>query len=145
MNAPDVDGSTPLQWAAHWNDLDTVKALLAAGAKPNASNRYGVTPLHEAATIGSAPIVSALLRAGAKANAVYGEGETALMLASRSGSVESVKLLLEAGADVNAAEKFRGQTALMLAATRIMRPWSRRCSLPAPSRTHARSNTPFRS
>ena len=117
VNGPDVDGSTPLQWAAHWNDLETVKALLAAGAKPNASNRYGVTPLHEAATIGSAPVVNALLRAGAQASAVYGEGETALMLAARSGSVESVKLLLEAGADANAAEKFRGQTALMLAAT----------------------------
>jgi ankyrin repeat protein len=116
VNAPDVDGSTPLQWAAHWNDSDTVKALLGAGAKPNVSNRYGVTPLHEAATIGSAPIVNALLRAGAQANATYGEGETSLMLASRSGSVESVKLLLEAGADANAAEKFRGQTALMLAA-----------------------------
>jgi uncharacterized protein len=117
VNAPDVDGSTPLQWAAHWNDLITVKALLAANAKPNASNRYGVTPLHEAATIGSAPVVSALLRAGANANAIYGDGETALMLASRSGSLESVKLLLEAGAEVNAAETFRGQTALMLAAT----------------------------
>jgi ankyrin repeat protein len=116
VNTPDVDGSTPLQWAAHWNDLETVKALLAAGAKPNVSNRYGVTPLHEAATIGSAPVVNALLRAGAPVNAVYGEGETALMLASRSGSVESVKLLLEAGADANVAEKFRGQTALMLAA-----------------------------
>jgi ankyrin repeat protein len=116
VNTADVDGSTPLQWAAHWNDLDTVKALLAAGAKPNASNRYGVTPLHEAATIGSTAVVNALLRAGAQANAVYGEGETALMLAARSGSVESVKLLLEAGADANAAEKFRGQTALMLAA-----------------------------
>jgi ankyrin repeat protein len=116
VNATDVDGSTPLQWAAHWNDLDIVKALLAAGAKPNVSNRYGVTPLHEAATIGSAPVVNALLRAGAQVNAVYGEGETALMLASRSGSVESVKLLLEAGADANVAEKFRGQTALMLAA-----------------------------
>jgi ankyrin repeat protein len=117
VNAPDVDGSTPLQWAAHWNDLETVKALLAAGAKPNVASRYGVTPLHEAATIGSAPVVNALLRAGAKADAVYGEGETPLMLAARSGNVESVKLLLEAGADVNAAEAFRGQTALMLAAT----------------------------
>lgn len=116
VNSADVDGSTALQWAAHWNDVETVKALLAAGAKPNAANRYGVTPLHEAATIGSAPIVNALLRAGAKADVVYGDGETALMLASRSGNLESVNLLLEANADVNAAEKFRGQTALMLAA-----------------------------
>jgi ankyrin repeat protein len=116
VNAADADGSTALQWAAHWNDVETVKALLAAGAKATAANRYGVTPLHEAATIGSAPIISALLRAGAQADAVYGEGETALMLAARSGNVESVKLLLEANADVNAAETFRGQTALMLAA-----------------------------
>jgi uncharacterized protein len=116
VNAADVDGSTPLQWAAHWNDLETVKVLLSAGAKPNATNRYGVTPLHEAATIGSSPIVNALLRAGATVDVTYGEGETALMLASRSGSVESVKLLLEANANVNAAESFRGQTALMLAA-----------------------------
>jgi ankyrin repeat protein len=105
-----------LQWAAHWNDLETVKLLLAAGAKPNVANRYGVTPLHEAATIGSSAIVAALLRAGAQADAAYGDGETALMLAARAGSVESVTLLIEAGADANAAEKFRGQTALMLAA-----------------------------
>ncbi len=116
VNAPDADGSTPLQWAAHWNDLEMVTALLAAGAKPTVANRYGVTPLHEAATIGSAAVVSALLRAGAKPDAAYGEGETALMLAARSGNLDSVKLLLEANADVNAAEKFRGQTALMLAA-----------------------------
>ena len=116
VNATDVDGTTALQWAAHWNDVDTVKALIAAGAKANVASRYGVTPLHEAASIGSAPIVNALLRAGATADATYGEGETPLMLAARSGNLETVKLLLEAGANVNAAEKFRGQTALMLAA-----------------------------
>ena len=116
VNAADVDGTTALQWAAHWNDPDSVNSLLAAGASPNAASRYGVTPLHEAATIGSAPIVRALLRAGARPDAAYGEGETPLMSAARSGDVESVELLLEAGADPNAAEKFRGQTALMMAA-----------------------------
>jgi ankyrin repeat protein len=116
VNASDADGATALQWAAHWNDLDTVKALIAAGAKATAASRYGVTPLHEAAEIGSAPIVNALLRAGASPDATYGDGETPLMLAARSGNVEAVKLLIEAGANVNAAERFRGQTPLMMAA-----------------------------
>lgn len=116
VNAADVDGTTALQWAAHWNDLETVKALLGAGAKANAASRYGVTALHEAAAIGSAPIVNALLRAGAAVDPAYGEGETPLMMAARSGNLETVKQLVEAGASVNAAEKFRGQTALMLAA-----------------------------
>src|SRR6185503_6340811 len=48
VNAPDAEGSTPLQWAAHWNDLEMVKALLAAGAKPTVANRYGVPPLSAA-------------------------------------------------------------------------------------------------
>ena len=116
VNATDTDGATALQWAAHWNDLDTAKTLIAAGAKVTAASRYGVTALHEAAAIGSAPIVNALLRAGASPDAAYGEGETPLMLAARSGSVDAVRLLIEAGADVNAAERFRGQTPLMMAA-----------------------------
>src|SRR5262245_39790208 len=48
VNGPDADGMTPLHWAAHWNELDLVKQLLAAGANAKAANRYGVTPLHEA-------------------------------------------------------------------------------------------------
>ena len=32
VNTPQVDGTTALHWAAHYDDLDTVKALLAAGA-----------------------------------------------------------------------------------------------------------------
>jgi ankyrin repeat protein len=106
----------PLHWAAHWNDLETVRALLAAGARPDAANRYGVTPLHEAATLGNAAMAGALLRAGADVNAAYGEGETPLMIAARTGSPETVRLLLESGAAVNAAERWRGQTPIMFAA-----------------------------
>jgi len=114
-NAADAEGMTPLHWAAHWNDLETVKLLIAAGAKAKTANRYGVTPLHEACTVGNAAIVNALLKAGADVNAAYGDGETPLMTASHSGSVDVVKLLLEGGAKVNAAESFRGETALMFA------------------------------
>jgi uncharacterized protein len=109
VNGADVEGMTALHWAAHWNDLDTLKALIGAGAKAAVANRYGVTPLHEAATVGNAAMVNALLRAGADANAAYGDGETPLMTASRTGSADS-------GAQVNAAEEFRGQTAIMYAA-----------------------------
>ena len=115
VNAADVEGMTPLHWAAHWDDLATVKQLLAMGASPKVANRYGVTPLHEAATVANAEMVNALLRAGADPNAAYGDGETPVMVAARTGNASVVKLLLEGGADVDAAEKFRGQTALMLA------------------------------
>jgi ankyrin repeat protein len=115
-NTADVDGTTPLQWAAHWNDLDTVRLLIAAGARAHVANRYGVTPLHEACTVGNAAIVNALIKAGADVNAAYGEGETPLMTAARAGSSDVVRLLLESGAQVNAAESFRGETALMMAA-----------------------------
>src|SRR3990172_3527390 len=39
------------------------------------------------------------------------------MTAARTGNIESVKLLLAHGADVHATEEYRGQNALMWAAT----------------------------
>ena len=117
VNAPQPDGTTALQWAAHWNDLDAVKALLTSGANPKVANRYGVTPLSEAATLGNAAMIEALLAAGADPNTMTtGDGETVLMTASRSGSLEAVTILLSRGAEVNAKENYRGQTALMWAA-----------------------------
>jgi ankyrin repeat protein len=107
---------TALHWAAHWNDLETVKVLLKAGATPKAANRYGVTPLHEASTVGNLAIIEALLVAGADPNAPLGEGETPLMTAARTGNTPAVKMLIAHGAQVNARESWRGQTALMWAA-----------------------------
>ena len=115
VNTPDVDGMTPLHWAAHWDELEIVKLLLSAGANAKAANRYGVTPLHEASLVANVAMMDALLKAGATPNVVYGSGETPLMTAARTGSVDAVKLLLDNGADVNAAEEFRGQTPIMYA------------------------------
>lgn len=115
VNLPDVEGMTPLIWAAHSDDLDAVKLLLAAGANAKAGNRYDVTALSEAANCGDGAMIEALVKAGADVNAPVGEGETPLMTASRTGSAMGVKALLAAGANVNATDKYRGETALMWA------------------------------
>ena len=117
INSQQNDGTTALQWAAHWNDTETVELLLSAGANPKIANRYGVSPLSEAAAAGNGPIIEALLKAGADPNVpITPDGETVLMTASRSGDVKTVKALLAHGANVNAIENYRGQTALMWAA-----------------------------
>lgn len=82
VNAVDLDGTTALIYAAHQNDLDGVKLLLAAGANAKAANRYGITALAESCNVGNGPMIEALVNAGADANAPIGEGETPLMTAS---------------------------------------------------------------
>lgn len=117
VNLAQPDGTTALHWAAHWNDLETVKLLLASGANAKAANRYGSTPLSEAVVQGSAAMVEALLKAGADSNtALSADGETVLMAAARAGNLDAVTVLLNHGANVNATESYKGQTALMWAA-----------------------------
>jgi uncharacterized protein len=115
VNAPDVDGTTALIYAAHQNNPDLVKMLLGAGANAKAANRYGITALWEAANLGNGEMMATLLSAGADARAAVGEGETPLMTASRTGTLAGVKALMAAGADVNAKDSYRGETALMWA------------------------------
>ena len=53
-----------------------MKALLAAGANPNARNKWGWTPLHLAAENSDSPaVVRALLAAGANPRAKDKEGK----------------------------------------------------------------------
>src|SRR6185503_7483129 len=92
-NEADADGTSALHWAVHRSALESVSALLAAGAAVDAENRYGVRPAYLAA-----------------------EGETLLMTAARTGDVATIDALLAAGADVDALESRGGQTALMAAA-----------------------------
>jgi uncharacterized protein len=115
VNAAEADGTTALDWAAHWDDAATVTALIRAGADVNAANDYGVTALTLACQNRGTPIVALLLDAHANPNLPQWTGETPLMTCARTGSAEAVKLLLDHGADPNAKETIHGQTALMWA------------------------------
>jgi uncharacterized protein len=116
VDAPDPDGTTPLEWAVYNDDLQTAQRLLHAGADAKAANRYGVTALSLAATNRNAAMAEALLKAGADASAKLPDGDTILMTAARTGNPEIVRLLIEHGADVNAKGTAYGETALIWAA-----------------------------
>lgn len=116
VNSAELDGATALHHAVWLDDARMVELLVRSGASVNAANVHGITPLSLACTNGSANVAKLLLAAGADPNTATPEGETALMNAARTGNEELIALLLERNANVNAAEKWRGQTALMWAA-----------------------------
>ena len=48
VNATNLDGSTPLHWAARKNNELGIRALLKFGAEPEVKNKWGATPLDNA-------------------------------------------------------------------------------------------------
>ena len=64
-----VDGTTPLHFAVHNDNLEEAAKLIRAGADAKAANRYGVTPLVLACTNGNGAMVELLLESGADPNA----------------------------------------------------------------------------
>src|SRR5207247_9612234 len=46
INTAEGDGTTPLHWAVHYDDLATTNLLIRAGAVVNAADDTGVTPLY---------------------------------------------------------------------------------------------------
>ncbi|CEL03894.1 hypothetical protein ASPCAL05032 [Aspergillus calidoustus] len=142
----DINGLTPLLFAANAGDASVVTALLtdtrtsvetkdtalalAAGrghgavvkvllghrADPNLPGKTGQTALHEAADGCHVAVVRILVEGGASVDAQNLDGRTALWLASKKGCEEAVKILLEHGANLKLAGD-DGLTALHCAAT----------------------------
>lgn len=71
----------PLHSAAASGSVDLVRALLEAGADPNAAQAGGVTALHTAAHRGDLEMARALLAAGARRDATMDGGKSPLDMA----------------------------------------------------------------
>jgi hypothetical protein len=96
-------------WLIFARSVAAVRALIAAGANPNATTNGGETALHSAAQHPAA-FAAALIESGAR---VDGSGEaraTPLYTASCAGNAGVVKVLLAAGAKADAS--FEGVSAL---------------------------------
>ena len=121
VNLASKSGSTPLMFSAQ-GSLKSVRALLAAGARPNDVHPdTGQTALIIASTMGKTDIVAALLDNGADPNIKDANTFTALHAAvrdsdygvdhaSRVAAAATVKVLLAHGADPNARLNQKKQT-----------------------------------
>ncbi|MGL5018560.1 MAG: ankyrin repeat domain-containing protein, partial [Luteolibacter sp.] len=108
------EASDRLVDAAYQNDLTAVRALVTAGAKPDAPNALGANAVAMVCMNGNAAMLSYLLESGASAESVS-SGEPVLVTAARAGHAECVAMLLDKGANAKSAGS-KGQSALMWAA-----------------------------
>jgi ankyrin repeat protein len=116
---------TPLVYATRANDLESVKALLAAGADINQTTGYGWSPLLVATQNRYYKLGAYLIEHGADVNLVNKGAWAPLYLATDNRNIESgdypvrkgdmdhlefIKLLIDKGANVNARMKDSSET-----------------------------------
>ena len=112
-------GETPLHDLAGFENPAIVRALLEAGADPNALDVSGHPPLSFWAGVGGNPqVLTALLEAGAKFQTRDIDGFVQLHIAAERDRPASVKALLGAGAVLNTRNN-AGRTALHAAAASV--------------------------
>jgi ankyrin repeat protein len=101
VRRPEHPKNKELCEAAFVCDFARVRALLAAGADPDARDQDERTPLFSAVLGNSVGLIGLLLEAGADVNAADADGFTALHFAAQEHLPAIARLLLGRGADPN--------------------------------------------
>jgi ankyrin repeat protein len=129
-----LQGATPLFLAAEVNNLDVIKALVAAGADPLIASERGTTPLMMAAGAGTdvqrerepeerataVETAKFLVEHGADVNTAGQYGWTALHAAAYQGLNDVIEYLVSKGAKIDQKDEF-GQTALSISLSVLTR------------------------
>ncbi|KAJ5745670.1 ankyrin repeat protein [Penicillium odoratum] len=107
-----LDGQTPLLWAAWDGHEAVVELLVEKGVDLESKDNCDRTPLAWAAEWGREAVVRLLLEKGTDFESKDNVGQTPLAVAAEWGKEAVVRLLLERGADLEFKDTFRGQTPL---------------------------------
>ncbi len=91
------NGRRALNWAAWYNHVSVIEALLAHGAEIDAVNNTGFSALHHAAEAGSPDAARALLARGADPSLTNFSGRGPIETARARGHTELVEILSAAG------------------------------------------------
>lgn len=114
IRAADGNGNTPLHYAAEWNVLSAVTALLEKGADVNTANAGGETPLFSAVKAGSLDVMQLLVSRGAALNAKDYLGNTPCHIAVNWNRADALRMLLGMSADCD-LKNISGKTPLSAA------------------------------
>ena len=116
VDAPNVDGYTPLGLAVHYGHLEETRLLLERGANPNVigGGEREMMPIHLALARGQREIAALLVERGAEPDEPNGDDWTPLHYAADAGDLESARTLVKAGARTGYANG-DGKTALEIA------------------------------
>lgn len=116
LKAKDVNGDTPLHFAAAHDDDKFVSTILRRGARVDRPNREGKYPLHVAVECGRLTVAEALLKAGADPTVRFGRYKKfSPLYFAVVRSPAMMRALLQDGANVNSSDDL-GFTALHWAA-----------------------------
>jgi len=116
VNSVDLDGRTPLHWAASSGSLAIVSYLIDQKAEVDKIDETGWTALHIAVSAGHDDVVRELVGAGADVKKTNSNGLSPLHYAASKSRTDIGRFLIERGADINIKDR-ANQTPLHRAAT----------------------------